>query len=531
MIGAPAATAVGPAGRTARRTALWASVATLAAIVVVFRDDWSRMAAIWLRSDTFGHGVLVAPIAAWLAWRRRAELAATPLRPSLGALGPLAACGAAWIVADLARVDAAAGFALVGMLACSVCAVCGVALARALAFPLAFLALMVPFGEFLQPALMAATADVTVGTLRLFGIPVFREGLEFVLPTGRWSVVEACSGLRYLIASTVLGVLYAHLMLRTTSRRLLVVASAFCVPIVANWVRAVGIVLLGHASGMTLATGVDHLLYGWLFFGLVMAALFAAWTRLREPPAGASTRSADPSAAGSPGPSGSPGSPRTAGAPALAAVAALCVAIAVAAHAVAAGLEASTVPRPIGPVVAAALPGLVPAERPLGLRTGFEGARERVSGVLEPAGAAGVRVGVELAYYARQHESAEMIGHGHAILPADAAGWRTLGARTGSIADRGAGPAVRELELAAPDDGRILMLQWFTVGGRRTAQPWVAKLLTAAALLRGAGDHSVSSAVWIRLGRAPTERDRAVARQALSAVAGPLAAAIESDPQ
>ena len=78
-------------------------------------------------------------------------------------------------------------------------------------FPLAFMLFAVPVGEFLVPPMMEFTADFTVAAIRLTGIPVFREGLFFTLPTGAWSVVEACSGVRYIIASLTLGCLYAYL--------------------------------------------------------------------------------------------------------------------------------------------------------------------------------------------------------------------------------------------------------------------------------------------------------------------------------
>ena len=71
----------------------------------------------------------------------------------------------------------------------SVPAVFGMAIARELMFPLAFLYFLVPLGEFLVPAMMESTADMTVQALRWTGIPVYREGLQFVIPSGNWSVV------------------------------------------------------------------------------------------------------------------------------------------------------------------------------------------------------------------------------------------------------------------------------------------------------------------------------------------------------
>ena len=45
-------------------------------------------------------------------------------------------------------------------------------------------------------------------------------------------------------------------------------------PIVANWLRAYMIVMLGHLSNNRIAVGVDHMIYGWIFFGVVMLLLF-----------------------------------------------------------------------------------------------------------------------------------------------------------------------------------------------------------------------------------------------------------------
>ncbi|MCX8006462.1 MAG: exosortase, partial [Burkholderiaceae bacterium] len=131
------------------------------------------------------------------------------------------------------------------------------------------------------------TADFTVLALKLTGIPVYREGNYFMIPSGQWSVVEACSGLRYLIASLMVGVLFAHLMYVSRRRQILFVGASVVVPIVANWLRAYFIVLIGHLSGNELAVGVDHLVYGWIFFGFVMLLLFSIGARFREAPGAA----------------------------------------------------------------------------------------------------------------------------------------------------------------------------------------------------------------------------------------------------
>jgi exosortase len=112
---------------------------------------------------------------------------------------------------------------------------------------------------------MQWTADATVFGLRLSGIPVYHEGQHLVIPSGSWAVVEACSGVRYLIASLTVGTLFAYLTYQSLKRRLIFVALSIIVPVIANWARAYMIVMLGHLSGNKLAVGVDHLIYGWVF--------------------------------------------------------------------------------------------------------------------------------------------------------------------------------------------------------------------------------------------------------------------------
>lgn len=265
------------------RTALPVYIILLACVVGLYFDTAHAIVTIWIRSDTFTHGFLVPPIVVWLVWRKRQAIAQLAPKPSLLAWPLIAGAAFAWLLGDLAAVNALRQLAFVSLIILLVPALLGWTVTRSIAFPLAFLFFAVPFGEFAMPQLMEWTADFTVLALRLTGIPVFREGLQFVIPSGNWSVVEACSGVRYLIASVTVGTLFAYLNYQSTSRRVLFIAVSFLVPVVANWMRAYLIVLLGHVSGNKLAVGVDHLIYGWVFFGVVIMLMFMVGARWSEP--------------------------------------------------------------------------------------------------------------------------------------------------------------------------------------------------------------------------------------------------------
>jgi len=245
--------------------ALPALVVTLLAILVLYRETAMAMVEIWARSDTFMHGFIVPPITLWLIWRIRNNIALLTPRPNAWVLLMLAATGFVWLLGELATVGTLSQFALITMLVLSVPAVLGFQVAKRITFPLAYLFFAVPFGEFALPQMMEWTANFTILGLRLSGIPVYREGLQFVIPSGSWSVVEACSGVRYIIASLTVGTLFAYLSYHSFKRRLIFICVAFIVPLIANWVRAYMIVMIGHLSGNKLAVGVDHLIYGWAF--------------------------------------------------------------------------------------------------------------------------------------------------------------------------------------------------------------------------------------------------------------------------
>ncbi|HET7061198.1 MAG TPA: exosortase A [Nitrosospira sp.] len=258
-----------------------ASVTVVVILLSYFQTAWS-MVSIWGRSDTFAHGFLIFPFSAYLIWSQRSQLASVNIQPNLPALLVLAGVGLGWLLATLASAQVVAQFFLIAMIPASVWVILGTNMVRALAFPLGYLLLAVPFGEALIPPLINFTADFTVRALQLTGIPVYREGSFFTIPSGNWSVVEACSGLRYLIASFTLGTLYAYLTYRSLPRRLIFITLSVIVPILANGIRAYLIVMTGHLSEMRLAVGIDHLIYGWVFFGVVMLLLFWIGTFWRE---------------------------------------------------------------------------------------------------------------------------------------------------------------------------------------------------------------------------------------------------------
>ncbi|WP_084629177.1 exosortase A [Neptunomonas japonica] len=257
-------------------------VVYLLLLTVFFYDTVESMVSIWSRSETFTHAFLILPISIWLVWEKRANLKVMSPEPSWQGMTVLFAVGFLWLFGYLVDALVVQQLAWVAAFVAGVWAILGNRTTWVIAFPLAFLIFMVPFGEDLVPGMMEFTADFTIGLIRLTGIPVYREGLFFTLPSGNWSVVEACSGIRYLIASVTLGCLYSYLTYTSAKKRFIFIIVSIVVPIIANGLRAYIIVMLGHVSDMTIATGVDHLVYGWVFFGIVIFIMITIGARFRD---------------------------------------------------------------------------------------------------------------------------------------------------------------------------------------------------------------------------------------------------------
>jgi len=307
------------------RAVAWV-VAVLAFVLVVFWQTTWSMVDLWRASGTYSHGFLVVPAFVWLVWQRRVTLSRMPIGPFWPGLFALTGLGVLWLFGHLASANAPSQFALVAMVPAVVATVRGVPWVRALAFPFAFLFFAVPVGDSLVPYMMDWTADFTVASLKLSGVPVYREGTQFSIPSGDWSVVEACSGIRYVFACLAVASLYAWSVYRSTARRLLFVGGALAIAVVANWIRAYAIVMLAHVSNNRLATGIDHFIFGGVFFGVVMAIVFMLGALWREDLAGNPMTGASVTSTGRAAIAASPASaPRRSLAAALAAAATLLV--------------------------------------------------------------------------------------------------------------------------------------------------------------------------------------------------------------
>ncbi|MES3152675.1 exosortase A [Sphingomonas faeni] len=252
-----------------------ALAASVVVILLLFRGDVADLVRIWWNSTTFGHCLFIGPVVAWLVVQRRAELAAlTPIGWWPG-LALVAVGGFGWLMGDAASVGFARQLGLVMMLQGAVLTILGPNVARGLLFPLCYAFFLVPFGEGLEPPLQTVTVAIVMPLLHLVGVPAVVDGV--LIHAGRYyfEVAEACSGSKFVLAMVAFGVLVANLCFVSWKRRVVFLLVSVIVPVIANGVRAFATIWAADLTSVEAATGMDHIVYGWVFFALVMAGVLA----------------------------------------------------------------------------------------------------------------------------------------------------------------------------------------------------------------------------------------------------------------
>lgn len=267
-----------------------------AALFAVTWGEWREMVHQWWDIDTYSHIVLVPPIMAWLVWLRRKELRDIAPSPWLPGIGVVGLGLAVWLAGSADDTNLIAQGGAVIALQGTVAALLGVRSALVLAFPVLYAVFLVPFGDEIVPPLQQITAGIAVALTHLSGVPAEHHALFIDTPAGRFVVAEECSGVKFLIAMIALGTLVAWTAFRSWKRRGLFLAGAVLASIIANGVRAWGTIYIAQFIGAERAGGFDHIVYGWVFFAVVIVGVLAiAWRFFEREPAeaGLTAREAD----------------------------------------------------------------------------------------------------------------------------------------------------------------------------------------------------------------------------------------------
>ena len=252
-------------------------LALLIAIGITYFDVLVALVRQWSTDDNYSHGYFVLPLALYFAWERRHALSAAIRTPSWVGLAVVTGSMLVYLAGVLGAELFLTRISLIGVIAGTVLFLLGSAHLRILAFPIAFLLLMIPlpaivFNQIAFPLQLLAS-QMGEAVIATAGVPVLRDGNILHLPSRSLEVVEACSGIRSLISLLMLAIVLGYFTERRIGNRIAIALAAIPLAIVANATRVAGTGLAAEWVSPAVADGFFHTFSGWLMFVVATAGL------------------------------------------------------------------------------------------------------------------------------------------------------------------------------------------------------------------------------------------------------------------
>ena len=228
---------------------------------------------------------LVAPVAGYVCWEMRDRFRFNDFSWSPWGLGVIVAALAGMVLGELASIDTFLFVSLWGLVAGLTVVLYG-SRAWLLRFPLFVLLFIVPMPPFLERILTfnfrLLASMLSVWFLRLLGVSVYREGNLIDLGISNFEVVDACSGMRYLLPLLLMSFLIGHFLLTGWWRKCLLVSLTIPVGIVANSFRIVVAAFMWSTGRGEYAEGIYHDIEGFLLFAVSGVLILSSALLIRK---------------------------------------------------------------------------------------------------------------------------------------------------------------------------------------------------------------------------------------------------------
>jgi len=268
--------------QSVRRARIWIGVGTVAVLVgILYASTLLDLAHDWWTDEGASYGILIPPIALYIAWLRRKDTLSKPIVPDARGVLVLVLGCVVFLIGRLGAEFFLSRTSFVLVLTGLVWTFWGLPRSRSLAFPLVLLLTMVPLPNLVYNTigiplqLLASWASAAI--IQSFGGTIFREGNVLQLPGFTLGVAEACSGLRSLASLSVASLLVGFLSCTRVHTRALLFALAIPLAVGVNILRVTGTAWLATYRE-EFAMGFYHLFSGWLVF---MASFGILWLLAR----------------------------------------------------------------------------------------------------------------------------------------------------------------------------------------------------------------------------------------------------------
>jgi exosortase len=235
--------------------------------------DWAWKG--WNEENDQTHCVFIVPIILFILWYNRRELRAVEKAPSARGMVFVVA-GVVMFVLGVRCLQPRMAVVAAPLLVYGIAEYLGGrAFARIFIFPCLLMLFMVPIGGVIQGTVsLQLLASNTVGAIcRLLGIHVQIIGTTIIVDGHSFEVAGGCSGIRSLMAMTMLAALYVYFMIQGAWRQFAVFAGSIVFALIGNIARLFTVVLVAKWWSPEIAGGLYHDYSGFVFFPFAVVAM------------------------------------------------------------------------------------------------------------------------------------------------------------------------------------------------------------------------------------------------------------------
>jgi exosortase D (VPLPA-CTERM-specific) len=243
---------------------------------------WSTVTGlwhIWSTDGDYSYAFFIPLISAYIIWRKRNLI--SHVRPETNLAGGIFFL--CFFVISLYGILGSSPSAVrpaIPLMIMAITLFCfGTDMFRILAFPLAILIFIIPLPTIAQAKIGVPLKLISTRLgeilLKLFGISVYVEGNVIDLGVTQLQVVDACSGLRYILPLFALGVIFAYFSEKQRWKQVVLAASTIPVAVLSNGLRIGATGILTKYWGPDAAEGFFHGFSGWLVFMFALGLLVA----------------------------------------------------------------------------------------------------------------------------------------------------------------------------------------------------------------------------------------------------------------
>lgn len=255
-------------------------------IIAIYYTALHNMIFVDWALEDYSHCFLIPFVVLYLIWEKRDTMAAIASRPSWLGIIPLS-CGVIlfWLGelgGEFFTEYLSMWLVVVSLLWLHL----GWEKVKKIGFALFIMLTMFPFPNFINTKILLklklVSSQLGVAMLQMSGMSAYREGNVIDLGFTQLQVVDACSGMRYVLPLMVLSLLMAYWYRAALWKKAVLVATSIPLAVLVNSLRIAMTGILYSFWGPAVAEGFFHGFSGWLIFLFTLPVLLLVMWSLNK---------------------------------------------------------------------------------------------------------------------------------------------------------------------------------------------------------------------------------------------------------